>query len=169
MKAIWRKWESWTPVTTGKLMRLSLVASLKARFRDSAGCQAVVTKTCSSSAAPAAQGTILACSFCVRCILEWSKISNTCPLCKQRFWVVYHKRLDMSKLGNTSENVADKFPGEVLVTHKVAERNQVRPLPGKYFTLQAASRVLLAYGICALHVQVSLHEWLTLSDTNRLQ
>ena len=38
---------------------------------------------------------------------------------------MYHKRLDMAKLGNTSENIADKFPGDVLVTHKVAETNQV--------------------------------------------
>lgn len=27
--------------------------------------------------------------FCYRCILEWAKLNNVCPLCKQAFTVVY--------------------------------------------------------------------------------
>lgn len=61
----------------------------------------------------------------MRCILEWSKISNTCPLCKQRFWAIYQKRLDVSRLASNSDNVAEKFPGEVVATHIVMQRDPV--------------------------------------------
>lgn len=66
-------------------------------------------------------------SFCVRCILEWSKISNTCPLCKQRFNTVRHKRLNLQQASSSKEK-GEKFPGGVIKTHQIPDKDQVGAL-----------------------------------------
>lgn len=67
---------------------------------------------------------VYACSFCLRCILEWSKISNTCPLCKERFWNVSHKQLDLARAASLAGH-GEKFPGSILKTYEIDKKDQV--------------------------------------------
>jgi hypothetical protein len=65
-------------------------------------------------------------SFCVDCILSWSKIANTCPLCQQRFGSVTHLLLDLSQLpARYTQQVGPKIPGNILQMHVVFQKSQV--------------------------------------------
>lgn len=43
--------------------------------------------------------------FCFDCILKWSKISNTCPMCKSKFTKIDYIKLDKNKGKNVKEIV----------------------------------------------------------------
>ncbi|KAL6056586.1 PHD and RING finger domain-containing protein 1 [Balamuthia mandrillaris] len=58
-------------------------------------------------------------SFCFACILEWSKVTNTCPLCKSRFTALYKGNDKSSPLfvnhKEQSKNI-DEAEAELLIT-----------------------------------------------------
>ena len=75
--------------------------------------------------------TGLSCSFCSACIQHWAQIESKCPFCKARFTSISRKVLDLEKLpdsdAESDDTVRQRFPGTVLDTFAVPERNQVCP------------------------------------------
>lgn len=71
----------------------------------------------------------ICCSFCFACIQQWAQIESKCPFCKARFTSITRKALDLEKLPNSDgecdDTLKQKFPGTVLETTQVPERNQV--------------------------------------------
>ncbi len=69
------------------------------------------------------------CSFCFACIQHWAQIESRCPFCKSRFTTVSRKVLDLDKLpdsgAESDDTVRQRFPGSVLETVAIPERNQV--------------------------------------------
>ena len=69
------------------------------------------------------------CSFCFACIQHWAQIESRCPFCKSRFITISHKELDLEKLPDSDaeadDTVRQRFPGTVLETVAIPERNQV--------------------------------------------
>jgi len=69
------------------------------------------------------------CSFCFACIQHWAQIESRCPFCKSRFTTISRKVLDLDKLpdsgAESDDTVRQRFPGSVLETVAIPERNQV--------------------------------------------
>ncbi|KAL0039333.1 hypothetical protein WJX79_003775 [Trebouxia sp. C0005] len=68
-------------------------------------------------------------SFCFACIQHWAEIESRCPFCKSRFTTISRKVLDLDKLPDSGaefhDTVRQRFPGSVLETVAIPERNQV--------------------------------------------
>ncbi|KAL0044597.1 hypothetical protein WJX82_002114 [Trebouxia sp. C0006] len=68
-------------------------------------------------------------SFCFACIQHWAHIESRCPFCKSRFTTISRKVLDLDKLpdsgAESDDTVRQRFPGSVLETVAIPERNQV--------------------------------------------
>lgn len=68
-------------------------------------------------------------SFCFACIQHWAQIESRCPFCKSRFITISRKALDLEKLpdseAESDDTVRQRFPGTVLETVAIPERNQV--------------------------------------------
>lgn len=71
---------------------------------------------------------MMCCSFCFQCIQHWAQIESRCPFCKARFTTISRKELQVDKSPGdqqTDDIVRQRYPGTVVKTVQIPERNQV--------------------------------------------
>ena len=69
-------------------------------------------------------------AFCYYCILQWSEVAQTCPLCKKSFTKIIH---DVTSIRTYKETIVHKSERAVQIPHTV--RNSFRPIV-RYRTTQ---------------------------------
>eukprot|EP00116_Pleurobrachia_bachei_P000488 sb/3460750/ len=74
-------------------------------------------------------------AFCYYCILQWSEVAQTCPLCKKSFTKIIH---DVTSIRTYKETMVHKSERAVQIPHTV--RNSFRPIV-RYRTTQRDGEV----------------------------